>query len=256
MDTAAGLGVYEFGDFRLDANRRTLRSLAYDVPIRVAAKVFDTALFLVEHPGEVLPKARLLAHLWPGLVVEENNLTQAISDLRRALGETRGENRYVATVPRRGYQFVAEVRRLEHRSVQPRVTVHTVAVHPFQNLSGRRRDDFVATGLTESIQHRVVGLGTVRLLAHVPSRYVIEGSVQHSGGRLRITAQLVDMADGSHVWSLLFDQRADDLFAVEDAVSAGVAQALSESLVPLLGAEAVGDARGRLPVTRQFEPSA
>ena len=104
--------IYEVGDFRLDATRRLLFAKGGSDPLPITPKVFEAILYFVEHPGELLEKDRLLAELWPGLVVEENNLTQVISVVRRVLGETRGENRYLATVPGRGYRFVADVVRL------------------------------------------------------------------------------------------------------------------------------------------------
>jgi DNA-binding winged helix-turn-helix (wHTH) protein len=85
--------VYEFGDFRLDASRRLLFATGAAEPLAITPRVFDTILYFVEHRGELLEKSRLLADLWPGVVVEENNLTQVISVLRHVLGETRGENR-------------------------------------------------------------------------------------------------------------------------------------------------------------------
>jgi TolB-like protein/DNA-binding winged helix-turn-helix (wHTH) protein/Tfp pilus assembly protein PilF len=104
--------VYEFGDFRLDVSRRLLLAKGVSEPRAITPKAFETILCFVEHPGELLDKDRLMAELWPGLVVEENSLTQVISMLRRILGEARGENRYIATVPGRGYRFVAHVTRL------------------------------------------------------------------------------------------------------------------------------------------------
>jgi DNA-binding winged helix-turn-helix (wHTH) protein/Tfp pilus assembly protein PilF len=101
--------VFEFGEFVLDAGQRRLLRLSTREPVVLTAKVLDTLLYLVEHRGETLSKDRLLGAIWPGVVVEENSLTQCISTLRQALGESRGENRYVATVPRQGYRFVAEV---------------------------------------------------------------------------------------------------------------------------------------------------
>ena len=106
--------IYEFGEFRLDASRRLLFAHGTSEPLAIKPKVFETILYFVERPGELLDKDRLMADLWPGLVVEENNLTQVISVVRRVLGEVRGENRYLATVPGRGYRFVADVVRLQH----------------------------------------------------------------------------------------------------------------------------------------------
>jgi DNA-binding winged helix-turn-helix (wHTH) protein/TolB-like protein/Tfp pilus assembly protein PilF len=102
--------VYQFGDFHLDAARRIL-SGRDGAPIPLTPKVFDTLQYLVEHHGAVLDKDELMRAIWPQTVVEENNLNQSISVLRRVLGEKRGEHRYIATVPGRGYSFVADVRR-------------------------------------------------------------------------------------------------------------------------------------------------
>src|SRR5688572_18916815 len=100
--------VYEFGPFRLHATRRAL--LRDGRPVPLTSKAFDTLLVLVERSGEVLPKGEMMDALWPDTAVEENNLTQHVSMLRKALGERAGAHRYVVTVPGRGYSFVAEVR--------------------------------------------------------------------------------------------------------------------------------------------------
>lgn len=101
--------IYEFGDFRIDAGRRLLLRSGGE-PVPLTPKVFDTLLYLVEHSGVILDKDSLMAAIWPDIVVEENNLSQNIYTLRRVLGESRGEHRYIMTVPGRGYRFVADVR--------------------------------------------------------------------------------------------------------------------------------------------------
>ncbi len=103
--------IYEFGEFRVDAARRLLLGRNGEA-IPLTPRVFDTLLYLLEHQGAVLDKDELMQALWPHTVVEENNLNQSVSALRRALGESRGENRYIATVPGRGYQFVADVEKV------------------------------------------------------------------------------------------------------------------------------------------------
>src|SRR5882757_6646582 len=101
--------VYEFGDFILETGQRRLLRRESGEPVALTAKVFDTLLLLIEHRGETLDKDTLLGAIWPSVIVEENSLTQNISTLRQVLGETRAENRYIATVPRKGYRFVGEV---------------------------------------------------------------------------------------------------------------------------------------------------
>jgi TolB-like protein len=254
MDACSGdLRCYEFDGYRVDASRRVIvtpdgRRLV------VPPKVFEAALCFVQHAGETLTKEQLLAELWPGLVVEENGLMQLISILRRTLGETRGENRYIVTVPRRGYRFVAAVLRVEAVVAMPSAHDRTVAVLPFDNWSEVAADELLAAGIAESILHRLSGNAGIKLVAQtssfafrgvridarevgrrLDSRYLIEGSLQRAGARLRITAQLIDTADGTHVWSLMFNVKANDIFTVEDHVSQRVARALQQSLVESAG---------------------
>jgi DNA-binding winged helix-turn-helix (wHTH) protein/TolB-like protein len=100
--------AYEFSGFRVDPGRRLLVGLD-DKPVFLKPKAFDTLLYLVEHAGEVCEKRALMQAIWPGLVVEENNLNQNVSTLRRVLGERRGEHRFIVTEAGRGYRFVAPV---------------------------------------------------------------------------------------------------------------------------------------------------
>ena len=109
MTAAQAHRIYEFGELRLDAMRRVLSLRGDGQPLQVTGKVFDTLLYFVERPGQLLDKQTLLAALWPNVVVEESNLTQTIHTLRRVLGERPGEHRFIVTVPGRGYRFVADV---------------------------------------------------------------------------------------------------------------------------------------------------
>jgi TolB-like protein/DNA-binding winged helix-turn-helix (wHTH) protein/Tfp pilus assembly protein PilF len=107
MDNSAEARIFEFGDFRLDAAKRELAGA--DGVVEIPSRAFDVLLYMVAHPGELLDKATLLKAVWPTTVVEESNLSQCIFALRRALGDTATEPRFIATVPGRGYQFVAKV---------------------------------------------------------------------------------------------------------------------------------------------------
>ena len=109
--------LYEFGDFVLDVGQQRLLRRDTGEAIPLTGRVFETLLCLVERAGETLDKDLLLRSIWPGVIVEENSLTQNVSTLRQALGETRGENRYIATVARRGYRFVARVTRRDEQDL-------------------------------------------------------------------------------------------------------------------------------------------
>jgi DNA-binding winged helix-turn-helix (wHTH) protein len=128
--------VYEFGDFRLELGKRLL--IGCDGrPVSLSPKSYDTLAFLVEHAGAVVEKDQLLEAIWPDTAVEENNLTRNISLLRRALGEGRGEHRYIATVPSRGYQFVAPVQSAAPNSfANDSPSTISIAGLPFVNVGG------------------------------------------------------------------------------------------------------------------------
>jgi DNA-binding winged helix-turn-helix (wHTH) protein/TolB-like protein/Flp pilus assembly protein TadD len=129
--------LYEFGDFSLDVREQRLLRNDTGEAIPLTRKVFDTLLYLVQHAGETLDKDVLLQSIWPGAVVEENSLTQNISTLRQMLGETRGENRYIATVSRRGYRFVAKVTLRDDPALPTPAEVSTVS--PSATVPSRRR---------------------------------------------------------------------------------------------------------------------
>jgi len=122
---------YVFGDYRLDAGRRLL-SRANDEPIPMAARLFDTLLYLVENAGRLVEKRELMTAVWGNVIVEENNLTQTISSLRRLLNERPDEHRYIVTVPGRGYRFIAAVVK----------GVASPAADPGASADGRFWDDF------------------------------------------------------------------------------------------------------------------
>ena len=125
--------LYEFGDFSLDAAKRLVRRRE-GAPVPLTPKVFDTLLYLVQHSGIALDKDRLLAAVWLDSVVEENNLNQNISALRRVFGEPPGSHRYILTLPGHGYRFVAEVK-ISARLTSP-AAAKTFAVLPFKPTFG------------------------------------------------------------------------------------------------------------------------
>lgn len=129
---------YEFGDFALDVGQQCLLRRDTGQAILLTAKVFETLVYFVEHAGETLDKDTLLRSIWPGVVVEENSLTQNVSTLRQMLGEARGDNRYIATVARRGYRFVAKVTRRDEPLASSTAEVRVAAPSSAAPSAGRR----------------------------------------------------------------------------------------------------------------------
>src|SRR5688572_18679470 len=138
--------IYEFDRFRIDPVHRLLFEKGSKEPVSLPPRVFDTLLYFVERPGELVSKAALMGAVWPNVIVEENSLNQSISALRRVLGETPAEHRFIVTAPGKGYRFVAPVRlvagsrRFVHSDAsgagQAPASNASVAVLPFANLTG------------------------------------------------------------------------------------------------------------------------
>jgi serine/threonine-protein kinase len=246
--------IYGFGDFRLDPGRRLLIGRE-GTPISLKPKAYDTLAYLVERAGAVVDKDELMQAIWPDTVVEENNLTQNISLLRRTLGESCGEHRYIATVPGRGYQFVAGVE--EAAAHRPQTTgtcangAASIAVLPFMNFSGDADCEYFGDGLAEELIDAFSKLSPVRVVARTSSfsfkgkqadvreianqlgaNLVLEGSVRKSGNRLRITARLVDAADGYQLWSESYDRQIEggDTLSVQEEITPAVVDALKLKL--------------------------
>jgi TolB-like protein len=239
--------LYEFAGFRLDADKRLL--LQRDgAAVGLTPKGYETLAYLVEHSGAVVEKEQMIRAIWPDTAVEENNLTQNISLLRRVLGEGRGEHRFIVTVPGRGYQFVAPV------SVVSRadgglgsVEDLSIAVLPFMNNSTDPEYDYFADGLADELIHALSRAAGIRVAARTSSfsfkgkqihvreiaaalsvAFVLEGTVRKSDNRLRITAQLVNAATGCPLWSERYEREvgSHDLFEVEDEITEAVMRAL------------------------------
>jgi TolB-like protein/Tfp pilus assembly protein PilF len=243
--------IYEFGEFSLDRGKRLL--LRRDgAPVPLTPRAFDTLTYLVEHAGTVLDKDELMRALWPDIAVEENNLNQHISLLRRALHEGRSQHRYIATIPGRGYQFVATVQSTTPSAATAASTVKpSIAVLPFANVSTDAEYEYFGDGLADDLISALSRLQRLRVVARTSAfsfkgrpvdvreiadalgvDFVLEGSVRKSGTRLRVTAQLINAADGCHLWSARYDREIDlrDIFDVQDEIARAVLDALKLTL--------------------------
>jgi DNA-binding winged helix-turn-helix (wHTH) protein/TolB-like protein len=157
---------YEFGDFALDVGQQCLLRRDTGQTTLLTAKVLDTLVYFVEHAGETLDKDVLLRSIWPGTVVEENSLTQNVSTLRQMLGEARGENRYIATVPRRGYRFVAQVTRRAAPDVSSIAEASAAAPTSAARGAPRRRKMLLGAGAAVLI----AAIAAIALFAIAPPR--------------------------------------------------------------------------------------
>jgi len=299
--------LYHFGHFVLDPSRRTLSRA--DSPVSLTPKAFDVLFFLVQNPNQLVTKEELLQAVWGDTFVEEGNLTQYISHLRKALGDNTEDTRLIVTIARKGYQFTAKVtvaeaadtakqaevevpitesfadaqalpdspadeavrkgpRHWRYAATLAALTVILVgvtyaswrhfggmtpprsqkimlAVLPFENLTGDPNKEYLADGLTEETisqlgrlnpeQLGVIARTSVMGYKHKNERldqigrdlsvqYVLENSLRESGNQIRLTAQLIQVKDQTHLWSQDYDYPLKDVVTVEDEVAESVAR--------------------------------
>jgi DNA-binding winged helix-turn-helix (wHTH) protein/tetratricopeptide (TPR) repeat protein len=239
---AAGApSLIEFGDFRLDSARRVL--WRHGDVVALTPKALEVLVALLERAGQVMGKAELMDRVWPDTFVEEANLTVNVSAVRKALGDQPGGQPYIQTLPRRGYRFAAETRGA------PRPSVPTLAVLPLQPLDPASREDHLGLGMADAVITRLSRTGQVLVRptstvlrygegAHdsqeagqrLSVELVLDGRVQRTADRVRVTAQLVRVADGVSTWAETFDEPFTDLFRVQDRLAERVAEALSVTL--------------------------
>jgi TolB-like protein/DNA-binding winged helix-turn-helix (wHTH) protein/Tfp pilus assembly protein PilF len=289
---------FELAGFRVQPASREITGDAG--AIRIETKSMQVLLYLARNAGRVVSRAELEARVWPGRVITEDALTNAIRKLRRAFNDNAREPSVIETVPKSGYRLIAAVtplsgappaaaepdptasppRRLvprwgvlglvlggalalvllvlselaRHPSSAPRGAAFgapTVAVLAFRNLGASPEHDYLANGITADLVtdlSRVSGLSVLaprsaagdpasdpaarRLAAGLGADYVLSGSVQRAGPRLRVNVQLTHAEDGRAVWGERFEGVMQDVFGVQDALTGAVIDALQVELVP------------------------
>ena len=238
--------ILAFGDHRLDIERRELRRGADTVDLE--PKAFDLLAFLVLHRDRVVTKDDLLQGVWGGRIVSESALTTRINAVRRALGDDGAAQRLVRTFTRKGLRFIGEVTELTDQA-PPTSDKPSIAVLPFQNMTGDPEQEYFVDGMVEEITTVISRLPWVSVIARNSAftykgrvvelkqvarelgvRYLLEGSVRKAGNRVRIAGQLIDAVTGSHIWADRFDGTLDDIFELQDQVARGVVDAIGPKL--------------------------
>jgi adenylate cyclase len=244
-----------FEGYRLDVDSGCLR--AGDREIELRPKSFEVLCYLLEKAGRLVAKEELINAIWPDVSVTDESVTRCISDVRRALGDA--DQRMIKTVLKRGYIFVAPLSlpEADDGSVQPypatrSADVVSLVILPFTNWGGDADLTILADGITE---------GLTIYLSHVPDsyvvarsfslaykqrtvdirqmgreldvRYAIEGSLQLSGKRVRVSAQLIDARNGAHLWTDQFDADRTDPLDMQDNTVTRLARGIQIELATL-----------------------
>lgn len=256
--------ILAFGPFRLDLSERLLSRSGKVVPL--APKLFDTLALLVENAGHVVEKDQMMEHLWNDTFVEESSLSQNIFQLRKILGNGSSEQNYIETLPKRGYRFAADVYDAADNSgngsppftngsetigqQNTRLKVRSLAVMPFMPLAETEgTNEYLGLGMADAT---IIKLSSLSQLTVMPTRTmlkyagrtddlrtvarehgidaILEGAIQRSGERVRVTVQLISVRDGTAMWSGKFDESFTDIFALQDSISEQLAGALALEL--------------------------
>ncbi len=273
MPTEKTSGLYRFSIFEVNAASGEL--FRQGVRIKLQEQPFRLLVLLLERAGEVVRREELRDRLWPQdtFVEFDNSLNVAVRKLRDALRDDAESPRFVETLPRRGFRFLAPVTAnaaepalastasialsstaSEVEMVRPVVPASArqrpaIAVLPFANLSSDPDSEFFADGVTEEIINALTQIEDLRVVARTSAFFfkgrqvdlrtvgaslnvttVLEGSVRKSGSRVRIVAQLIDAADGYHLWSERYDRELQDIFEVQDEIARAIAEKLKGTL--------------------------
>jgi TolB-like protein/Tfp pilus assembly protein PilF len=247
--------IYEFGPFRLDADAEILFRGAE--PIVLGQRAIALLRLLLERADVPVSKDALIEAAWPGLAIEDSNLTVQIAALRKVFEEAGGDDTWIETMPRRGYRYVGPKVVTDSSSTEasPRTSPlalpdkPSVAVLPFTNLSGDPEQEYFADGMVEDI---IAGLSRIKWLFVIARnssftykgmavdvkrvghelgvRYLLQGSLRKDGNRVRISAQMIEAESGGHLWTERFDRPLDDIFALQDEIALNVVGAIEPSL--------------------------
>ncbi len=258
--------IISFGDdYEIDVERRELSRA--QLPVHVEPQVFDLLVYLVQNRDRVVSKDDLIASVWAGRIVSDSTLTSRINAARTAVGDSGHDQKLIRTIARKGLRFVGAVRTKPakvapahdsglpdgtHARERPALALPdrpAIAVLPFVNISGDPEQEYFSDGITEDI---ITALSKLRwffviarnssfiykgkavhlkeIAAELGVGYVVEGSVRKGGGHVRITAQLNDVATGSHIWAERYDRAVADVFAVQDEITEAIVAAIEPQL--------------------------
>jgi|EndMetStandDraft_4_1072995.scaffolds.fasta_scaffold67363_2 TolB-like protein len=248
---------YLFEDYAFDPDRRELYRGAEVVPI--APQVFDLLDYLIRNRERVVSKDDLINAVWNGRSVSDAALTTRLNVARTTIGDSGEEQRLIKTLPRKGFRFVGTVVEVQERectavpdnAVEPPNSALTlpdkpsIAVLPFQNMSGDPNQDYFADGIVDEITTALSRFKSLFVIARNSSftykgkavdikqigrelgvRYVLEGSVRKVAGKVRIIGQLIDAGTGVHLWADRFEGDLGDVFTLQDRMTESVVSAI------------------------------
>ncbi len=241
--------IARFDVFEVDLRSGELRKPGSK--IRLQDKPFQILTILLDHPGEVVTREELRKRLWPDdtFVDFEHSINTAVKRLREALGDDADHPRFIETIPRRGYRFIAPVDVGAPSAARGRI--ESIAVLPLKNLSGDPEQEYFADGMTEALSSDLAKLRALRIISRTSAmRYkstgkslpeiakelnvdaIVEGSVMRAGQRVRITAQLIHAGTDTHLWAGSYEGDLQDVLVLQSQVAKAIAREVRVAVRP------------------------
>lgn len=237
-----------FAGFELNASRGELRRGG--VLVEVEPQVLDLIGFFACNPGVVLSRDDLIDAVWRGRVVSDSAISSRINAARAALGDDGAAQRIIRTLPRRGFRFEPAVSAAGSGAVLP--AKPSIAVLPFENMSGDPAQQYFSDGITDDIitelsrydelfvisrqssfAYRATGASPAAIARELGVRYIANGSVRRAGRRIRVTTQLVDPTEGRQRWAERYDRDLEDVFEVQDEITTVIVNCLAGQITRL-----------------------
>jgi TolB-like protein/Tfp pilus assembly protein PilF len=243
-EASDGPGRLRFGVFEFDLRAGELTKDGRR--IRLQGQPIQLLGMLVQKPGKLVTREELHSRLWPGITVDfDHGVNKAISKIREALGDSAQNPRFVETVARRGYRFLADVAVIDASPEQ----IRSLVVLPLESLSSDASQDYFADGMTDELITRLGKISTLRVISRTSAMTykhahralpqiarelnvdaVLEGTVLRSGERVRITAQLIQVPNERHIWAESYEGDLQDAIPLQSRVARAIAEQIRVTL--------------------------
>src|SRR5947207_11765530 len=239
--------LVRFGEFEIDERAGELRKEG--IKVRLQEQPLQILQILLEHPGEVVTREELRKRVWPSdtFVDFDHGINNAIKRLREALGDTAETPRFIETLPRRGYRFIASLEAARPASSP----IQSIAVLPLENLSRDPEQEYFADGMTEALITSLAKIGSLRVISRTTVMHyrgvrrplpeiarelgvqaVVEGTVLRSGEKVRISVQLIETSSDTHLWAESYERDLRDILWLQSEISQAVAREIQAKLTP------------------------
>lgn len=236
---------FNVGDWMVEPNLNRITRARKE--IFVEPKVIEVLAYLADYPGEVLSKEQIIQAVWPDTYVSDEVLRYSITELRKAFGDDAKNPRVIQTIARRGYRLIATVT----KKGPAEESRGSIAVLAFSDLSPAKDQGYFCDGISEEIINNLTHIKGLRVSSRTSSfafkgrsedirsigrklgvATILEGSVRKAENQLRITAQLIKVEDGCHLWSESYDRALKDVFMIQDGIARSIAATLKIALTP------------------------